>query len=411
MNTAEQQKQFSEIIEELGVNLDISETQHNAAVASYQAVGNWLSDEGSLLAPYKPQIKPQGSFLLGTVIKPINPNDDIDIDLVCKLTGKKTNWTQKDLKKIVGDRLRENETYKNLLDDEGRRCWTLKYRENSTKNDKYHMDILPSVIADGYSILLEKAFSNNFTKDFSQLAIRITDNEEDNFAYETNPEEWLKSNPFGYADWFIQKANVVSITKAFSLNEAVSDAPKFQPNKFPLQRAIQILKRHRDIMFNGDDEKPISIIITTLSARAYQHNLNVLDALNGIVANMHSFIEDRQDKETREWYKFIGNPVNEEENFADKWRENPNKQKKFYKWLEQVKVDIANASNQTGLHRIKESLVKSFGDTEVANSITNIGNRTRQLTEQGNSRFDTKLGIVAGASNIIKPHTFYGAED
>ncbi|MFM2386364.1 MAG: hypothetical protein RL660_1121 [Bacteroidota bacterium] len=411
MITNEKQKLFSEILEELGTNLDISETQHDAAVASYQAVGNWLSDEGSLLAPYKPRIKPQGSFLLGTVIKPINQNDDIDIDLVCELTGKKDAWTQKDLKKIVGDRIKENKNYKNLLDEEGRRCWTLKYRENSLNKDKYHMDILPSIVAEDYKILLEKAFDNGFNTEYKQLAIRITDKEEDNYSYETNADEWLRSNPFGYADWFIQKAKVVSIMKGFSLNEAVSDAPKFQPNKFPLQRAIQILKRHRDIMFNGDDEKPISIIITTLAARAYNQAENVLEALEGIVANMHLFIEERQDKETGELYKFIGNPVNEEENFADKWRENQNKQKKFYKWLDQIKLDISNVLNQTGMHRIQESLSKSFGEVEVKNTLTNIGNKTRMLTEQGNSRFDTKLGIVASASNIIKPHTFYGPED
>jgi hypothetical protein len=410
MLTTEQQKQFSEIIEELGESLDISETQHNAAVASYQAVGNWLSNENCLLAPYKPEILPQGSFLLGTVIKPIHENDDIDIDLVCQLTGKKDTWTQKDVKNIVGNRLNENDTYNKILDEEGRRCWTLKYRENSTKNDQYHLDILPAVIAEGYGILLEKAFSNSYNTDYYKLALRITDREEDNYEYATNPDEWLKTNPFGYADWFIDKANV-NITKGFSLNEAVKPAPNFQKNKFPLQRAVQILKRHRDIMFEGDDEKPISIIITTLSARAYKKQLNVLDALNGIITDMHLYIEDRQDEETGEWYKFVGNPVNEEENFANRWRENPKKQSNFFKWLTSVREAISNASAQSGMHRIQESLVKSFGQSEVSQAFINIGNKAKVQTELGNTRFDTKLGIVTGASNIIKPHTFYGTED
>jgi hypothetical protein len=35
--------------------------------------------------------------------------------------------------------------------------------------------------------------------------------------------------------------------------------------KTPLQQAVQILKRHRDMMFADDPEhKPISVIITTL---------------------------------------------------------------------------------------------------------------------------------------------------
>lgn len=42
-----------------------------------------------------------------------------------------------------------------------------------------------------------------------------------------------------------------------------------------LQRIVQILKRHRDIMFNGDEDKPISIIITTLASRAYRGETNL----------------------------------------------------------------------------------------------------------------------------------------
>ena len=104
MLTKEQIQQFSDILEELGKTLDISETQYEAAVKSYEAVGNWLAKEDSTLAPYSPEILPQGSFMLGTMVKPINDKDDLDIDLVCQLKGKNPNWTQRDLKHKVGDR-------------------------------------------------------------------------------------------------------------------------------------------------------------------------------------------------------------------------------------------------------------------------------------------------------------------
>jgi hypothetical protein len=58
-----------------------------------------------------------------------------------------------------------------------------------------------------------------------------------------------------------------------------------------------------------------------------------------------------------------------------------------------------------------ERLSKSFGEDEVRATFSNIGNNRKLMTEQGQTRFDTKLGIVAGAANIIKPHTFYGAEE
>src|SRR2546423_1423961 len=47
-------------------------------------------------------------------------------------------------------------------------------------------------------------------------------------------------------------------------------APKF--TKPTLNRTVQLLKRHRDKMFEGDKDAPISAIIATLSARSYQHH-------------------------------------------------------------------------------------------------------------------------------------------
>ena len=410
MLTQEQKQEFSEILEELGQTLDISENQFNAAVESYKAVGSWLCKDDSLLQPYNPTIKPQGSFLIGTTIKPYDITEDIDIDLVCELSGKSDKWTQKDLKKIVGEQLESHKTYESLLDEEGRRCWTLKYRENSVRDDKYHMDILPAVIANGYTVLLEKSFSDVQNMNVENLSIRITDKEEDNYETETQPEYWLKSNPFGYAKWFINNATV-STVKLFSLNESIKPVPKFQSEKLPLQRVVQILKRHRDMMFKGDKEKPISIVITTLAAYAYRKQTNVLEALIDVIDRMHLFVEQKRDPYTGEHYRFVGNPVNPDENFADKWRETPNKEVKFNNWLKKVKEDISYASSQRGKHNIMESLSKSFGEAEVTKTFNNIGNRVQSLTEQGNSRFDTKLGVMAGATNIIKPHNFYGTED
>ena len=52
-------------------------------------------------------------------------------------------------------------------------------------------------------------------------------------------------------------------------------------SKLPLQRAVQLLKRHRDVTYANStkEEKaaaPISIIITTLAAHAYQGEGDVL---------------------------------------------------------------------------------------------------------------------------------------
>src|SRR5882672_7281780 len=100
--TTEASTELSLILEQLGQTLDITETQFAAIVKSYEAVGRWLSDSGSLLKPYNPVIIPQGSFMLGTMIPPSNGKDELDIDLVCRLNGKRAEWTQYHVKQIVG---------------------------------------------------------------------------------------------------------------------------------------------------------------------------------------------------------------------------------------------------------------------------------------------------------------------
>jgi hypothetical protein len=406
MLTQEEKKQFSEILETLGETLDISETQYNAAVSSYGAVGEWLAKPESSLAPYKPVIRPQGSFMLGTMIKPVCEDDDLDIDLVCELTGKNPQWAQYHLKQAVGNRLRANETYKNMLDKEGRRCWTLMYSESSN----YHLDILPSLVCNGYNTVLEKAFSATvLDKNYESLAIRITDNKQANYYTDTVAENWMKSNPFGYGKWFFNAADVTTLRKSIMLSEAVSPVPKFNKEKLPLQRVVQILKRHRDMMFNGDEDKPISIIITTLASRAYGKETSVTDALTNVVANMRNYIESRYDPNTGKVVKWIPNPVNSEENFADKWIEHPQREKNFNKWLDQVESDIQIIVQKRGLQFIAEAMKKPFGEQAVTKTFSTLGERRLNLRENGALKMATGTGILSSIGTVTTAsHNFHG---
>lgn len=406
MLTQEEKKQFSEILETLGETLDITETQYKAAVSSYGAVGEWLAKPESLLSPYKPIIRPQGSFMLGTMIKPICEDDDLDIDLVCELSGKNPQWTQHHLKQAVGNRLKANGTYKNMLVEEGRRCWTLTYSDNAN----YHMDILPSLVCNGYNIVLEKAFSaTTLDKDYESLAIRITDNKQNNYYSDTIAENWMKSNPFGYGRWFFNAADVFSLRKSIMLSETVSPVPKYNKDKLPLQRVVQILKRHRDMMFNGDKDKPISIIITTLASRAYNKETSIIDALMNVVSNMRNYIESRYDSSTGRIIKWISNPVNPEENFADKWVEHPQREKNFYKWLDQVGQDIQAIVQQRGLYNISESMKKTFGEKVVTKTFSAFGEKNLILRENGILKMATGTGILSTTGSVAAAaHNFHG---
>lgn len=118
MQNREYIEKFLETVVE---DISISETMSEKAKDSYNAVGKWLGD-GDI--PFEIKIVPQGSFSLGTTVKPITEKDDYDIDLVCLLDNG-SSLSNHDIKNIVGKRLKENTTYREKLEKEGKRCWTL----------------------------------------------------------------------------------------------------------------------------------------------------------------------------------------------------------------------------------------------------------------------------------------------
>ena len=403
--------EINEILEILGENLDISESQYKAAVKSYEAVGNWLSKEGSILYPYSPRIIPQGSFMLGTITRPINDEDDIDIDLVCKLNGKPSHWTQKHLKDAVGDRLKEHSVYKEMLEslDGGRRCWTLEYSDEAN----YHLDVLPSISDKNFTVLLSESFNNYQNLDTDKLAIRITDKEDLFYSLMTDTEWWRKCNPFGYAKWFFQKA-IYSSKRMFALSESVDPVRPFQKEKMPLQRVVQLLKRHRDIMFSSDEfdseNKPISIIITTLASRAYDKSENIVDAYVNIVSKMRSYIETKYNATTGKYERWVSNPINNEENFADKWTDVVQKEEYFYAWLDKLEEDLATIQygQNKGLFSLNESLSAQYGNRVVNKAFAEYGEKNKILRENGLRKMAVGTGMLGSIGKSIPNHNFEG---
>jgi len=372
---------YSNILLGIAKDLDISQTDYDNAVSRYKAVGEWLADSDSKLSPYNPDIYPQGSFLLGTIIKPIDKKIHIDIDLVCRLRGKNKNWTQKDLKTVVGDRLKSHSKYKAMLDKEGRRCWTLLYAEST----QFHLDILPSLIDSDYEIVLEKSLRTAGDERIETPAIRITDRETWDYSSGTAPEQWPKTNPFGFARWF-KSRELFLPGRRILLEKSIQPVPAYREKKSVLVRVVQILKRHRDILFTNDPDKPTSIILTTLAAKAYEGEQDIYSALINIISRMTLFIEIKYDNSRNKDLKWVENPVNPEENFANRWSEKNDKQKNFYVWIERLKKDFELTSYSDDATVITENLnkllkVQTAGTDSQVTKLSNSSHAQPQSTK------------------------------
>ena len=333
--TSESDKFIRALLEEL----EVPEENYKRAERSYKSFGDWVHRDDSQIVDFAPEVYVQGSFRLGTAIKPSSADGEYDIDLVCVLQKiQKSLVTQEDLKSLVGGEVssyREAKAIKKPV-KQGQRCWTLEYADGA----HFHMDILPALPnGESQRLLLE---ARGLGTSFADTAIAITDRDDD--FYQTISDDWPRSNPKGYAEWFRSRMTDVFEKLRKELAEAetrkgvqasIEDIPEYRV-RTPLQQSIMILKRHRDDMFLDDKlkRKPISIIISTLAAHAYEGESNIGDALLGILSRMQDHIKHNGDEYV------IANPSDLTENFADKWKKHPDRETAFFSWLNQAKDDF-----------------------------------------------------------------------
>lgn len=369
MNKDNINKIYNEIAEEL----NISDSAFEKANNSYHALGEYLSNK---ITDYKVIIIPQGSMNLGTIIKPINDSDDYDLDAICIVDCNLNN--SKALKDLIGKALKENQTYSKKL-KEGKRCWTIEYSDSA----QFHMDILPAMPNRG---------GNN-------KSIIITNNNNGIYQFKT-------SNPEEYAEWFKkkQKKEYDELIKRYS--SEIKDLTFFK-KRTTLQKTIQILKRHRDIKYaNLSDEekenKPISIIITTIVAEMYTGNETIYDLILKFVNDYTKYIEIDSNGNY-----VIKNPVNDKENFADKWNLYPERKVAFFKWIEELKYDLITNDFMLCNDLIDKAnkLKTIFGDSIIENMMINKNSSIQKKYIKN----DGVASLTNESTNIeVKDHTFYG---
>jgi hypothetical protein len=311
--------------------LDIPESYYDKAVGRATSLENWFLRDGSSLAHLQPDVFPQGSFRYGTVIRPLLDNDEYDLDLVCSVRLRKGDVSQKQLKELVGGEVAAYAEAKQFKEgpEEKRRCWRLNYADHVS----FHMDILPCVPES--RLVVDALLDLRVDTSYVHHAVAITDTRHSH--YERIVANWFSSNPRGFALWFERIAKQVAYRRIQNLVEgrkyaSVDEVPPYEW-KTPLQRVIQILKRHRDVMFRKNrDLAPISMIITTLAAHSYGGEQDLDIALSNIVARMPDFVRQQVPR--------VPNPVNPAEDFADRWATDSKYEDNFWIWHRQVSADV-----------------------------------------------------------------------
>ena len=378
------------VIERLCQGLELSESQFQSAKERYEGVGAWLADAESpmlrALAIYL-----QGSTALGTTVKPISRNEH-DVDLVAHIPGISDSTQPSLAKKAIGDRLRASGRYA-LLIEEMPRCWRLNYA------NEFHLDITPSIVNPACALGGE-------------------------LVPDKTVREWCASNPKGYRALFEHRASLqprLRLVEAAVEKQLRADIEPYPISRGPkgiLRRVVQILKRHRDHHFLDADPAlaPISIVITTLASRSYEHCASAFvfddefDLLCAVIRYMPRFIETQVIDGHQQW--FIWNETTTGENFAEKWNAEVRRARSFFEWHARALADIEGLVAVDGLDSLTKSLSESFGPGPANQAITRLTNDIATARAAGLLSVAPAVGLRVGRPQVgtpVKPNTFFGA--
>lgn len=164
------EQKLNMIFDSLADGLNITQTMLQKAEKAYNALGDHIKSANE---EWNVIVYPQGSFQLGTVVKPINDDEQYDVDLVVLV--KEPHYDAEKLRSEIFTILESHGRYEGKIENK-KPCIRIQYADSS----QFHMDI-----ASAQDLVA--------TADDSINIARFDG--ESSYYYEV-------SNPKGYIDWF-----------------------------------------------------------------------------------------------------------------------------------------------------------------------------------------------------------------
>jgi hypothetical protein len=330
------------LLDRMAEEIQLDDSRYERMKQSYEAIKNWIDDDEKFFKPYKYDVYPHGSVRIGTTVKPLI-SDEFDLDIVVHLVADNNIIAPSKVYNELKRRLLENKKYEAILELKNR-CWRLNYAGD------FHMDVMPGI--------QETLYDNN--------KIKVPDRKLNN---------WVSSNPKGYSDWFLLKANLIKesyLEKALRAEKLPVDDFR---HKKPLQRAVQLIKRYRDEYFQKDlTYKTPSIILTTIAGQYYQGEESIFTTIDGIITSLVDQIKLSQRVK-------IFNPVNHEEDFTDKWDSEPQYYTEFKNFIRYLYQEWQKLKTNTGIDSEDIILKGLFGESVYKTSKSFVDNRFSNTIE------------------------------
>lgn len=373
---------LDDLLKRITETLQLNDSRRKLVEQRYAAVSSFIEQSSGLFKDAN--IYAQGSYRIGTTVRP-REGEEYDLDFVVQV--------DKDWKSIPFSYVYDE--FKKMMHTNGNwgslviekpRCIRLNYA------DEFHMDIIPTCT--------ENRFGD-------KNRIMVPDRTVHN---------WGISNPEGYALWFeskyiAQKGIYLSDFYPGMEIRAAQDLPKDDPNclKQPIQHAVQLIKRYRDVYFEGREKlAPSSIVLTTLAGQLYNRENSIVETIHNIIQRFESSVNTE-----RQYFRqfHISNPVLPQEIFTREWETNPLLFQEFLKFIKSLHELWQKLQTLQG-HQLSEEMKKAFGTGAFESAYKAQGEFIEQMRNEGRTGI-SKISGMAGAfagSHIQKdrPNTFHG---
>lgn len=325
-------------------NLDITPAMFKEAEGHYKAIASFLSEKGVAA-----EISTFGSIATGTVTRPYSPDEEsyFDFDVLCVRSDLDKNACKpSEVRQPIEKAIRSSDRYSPMAKT-CNECITIEYVLNG-KTGGFRLDINPCVNNIGNEPEITECSTWPL---FSDNTVSIA---------QANSEEWLGSNPNGFVSWFktengrfakairdTQRAKIFASSR--NLFASIEEVP-VELERTQLQRAIQFIKRSRDVHYHNassQNKKPTSCVLMVLTCHAAESLPDEASAME-IVRAFTSMISTLEFKASLHEQSIIGtpgkwrldNPVYEGNLIEQEWTDQDTEA--MFAWNRALKNDLAD---------------------------------------------------------------------
>ena len=293
---AKNNQEFAEFLRD---EVNLNQSRLDRLETAVGAVNDCL--KGNLTGYQK--MEKQGSYALGTLIKPVDDNDEYDADIQIVMNPN-PNWGAKDYVLEINKTLAGNKNYADKLRLKTR-CVTVDYAGD------FHLDVVPRVTINGKHYVCNR-IDNKFEE----------------------------TDGIGYRDWFNEKNRITGGN---------------------LKRVVRLLKHLRD---HKNSFTAKSILLTTLAGNTIKSSdegtaavSTVADTLETVLSRMNDYLQQHPNMPV------IKNPVLPSEDFNRHWdqRRYANFRNRVQSYAQTAKQAKAEPSAEKAIKLWQELFGDDFG--------------------------------------------------